>query len=112
MADSLLDMAERLLDMADRLWDLLPVVKANIDHPDFEGAYSIKKVLPALVPGLTYEGRTIADGQDAKVSRDEAIRLRQGPEKTAILDDAGAYGELDTLAMVVILRVLRRLASG
>jgi hypothetical protein len=97
--------------MADRLWDLLPVVRANIDHPDFEGSWSIKKVLPVLVPGLTYEGRAVSDGSDAQAAWDRAIHLDDVPEKDALLQDIRAYCELDTFAMVEILRVLRGFAG-
>ena len=39
-----------------RLWDLLPVVRNNVYHPAFAGSYSMKSVLPALVPEMSYEG--------------------------------------------------------
>jgi hypothetical protein len=111
LADEFPEHTGRLRRMADRLWDLLPVVRANIDHPDFEGSWSIKKVLPVLVPGLTYEGRAVSDGSDAQAAWDRAIHLEDGPEKDALLQDIRAYCELDTFAMVEILRVLRGFAG-
>ena len=38
----------------NRLWDLHAVVKSHYYHPEFDGSYSIKAVLPALVPSLSY----------------------------------------------------------
>ncbi len=37
-----------------RFLDLLAVVRAEFYHPGFGGSFSIKTVLPALVPGLAY----------------------------------------------------------
>ena len=48
-----------------RLWDLLPVVRNHVYHPRFGGSFSLKYVLPALVPDMTYEGMEVADGTDA-----------------------------------------------
>jgi hypothetical protein len=49
--------------------------------------YSLKAVLPALVPDLTYEGTEVANGQDAGLAwvslirgtGDQAERERLGP---------------------------------
>lgn len=40
-----------------RLWDLLPVIRSPTYHIDYRGSFSLKDVLPALVPKMTYEGR-------------------------------------------------------
>jgi len=39
-----------------RLVDLLPVAKGHYYHPSQQGSWSIKKVLPALVPELEAAG--------------------------------------------------------
>jgi hypothetical protein len=49
-------------------WDLLPVIRNHIYHPKFAGSYSIKNVLPALVPELSCQGMAVADGQQAGVA--------------------------------------------
>jgi hypothetical protein len=59
------EFAGRIKKIQRRLWDLLPVVRNHVYHPNFAGSYSIKNVLPALVPGMTYEGMEVADGTDA-----------------------------------------------
>jgi hypothetical protein len=37
------------------------------------GSYSLKKVLPALVPEMTYEGMEVADGQAAGLAWESLI---------------------------------------
>jgi len=44
------DLAPELLAMEPRIVDLLPVVKAHYYHRDMQGSFSIKAVLPTLVP--------------------------------------------------------------
>jgi hypothetical protein len=36
--------------------------------PAFAGSYSLKYVLPALVPDMIYEGMEVANGTDAGVA--------------------------------------------
>jgi hypothetical protein len=71
------------------------------------GSYSLKMVLPALIPEMTYENLEIQEGGMASTfflklaqtqDEEERKRLRQ-----ALLD----YCELDTLAMVKILEKLK-----
>jgi hypothetical protein len=87
-----------------RLWDLLPVVRKHVYHPAFAGSYSLKSVLPALVPDMTYEGMPVANGQEAGLDWELLVRggLDQ-PERErtrkALLDYCGQ----DTLALVRML---------
>ena len=57
------EFAGRIKKIQRRLWDLLPVIRNHVYHPAFAGSYSLKNVLPALVPGMTYEGMEVADGR-------------------------------------------------
>jgi predicted RecB family nuclease len=100
------EFADRIKQIQARLWDLLPVVRNNDYHPAFAGSYSLKAVLPALVPTLTYHGMEVANGQDAglaweslKGSLDQAEREET---RKALLNYCGQ----DTLAMV---RLVERL---
>ena len=61
-----------LNDIASRLTDLLPVIRNYVYHPDFGGSFSLKSVLPALVPEVRYDGLAIADGESASL---ELVRL-------------------------------------
>lgn len=105
------EFAERIKNIQHRLWDLLPVVRNHVYHPAFAGSYSLKAVLPALVPEMSYDGMAVANGQEAGLAwqslvrrsfeRTEYDRLRQ-----ALLDYCGQ----DTLALVRLLDKLRESA--
>ena len=44
----------------DRTVDLLPVVRNHAYHPDFRGSFSLKSVVPALLPHLAYDDLEVA----------------------------------------------------
>jgi predicted RecB family nuclease len=102
--------AKELERIEHRLVDLLPAVRNHVYHPDFGGGFSIKKTLPALVPGLSYADLKIQDGEIATV---ELQRLmlegdRTPPAERAALREALLrYCERDTWAMVKVLEKLR-----
>jgi predicted RecB family nuclease len=103
------EFAEQIKAIQRRLWDLLPVVRDRVYHPAFAGSYSLKAVLPALVPEMTYEGMAIANGQAAGIAWDSLVRggLDQAERERAtkaLLD----YCRKDTLALVKLLETLRR----
>jgi hypothetical protein len=108
-------LACELEDVAARLVDLLPLVRNHIYHPDFGGSFSIKRVLPALVPGLSYDDLRIADGQLATV---ELQRLMFDHDGTTATQRAGLaralsrYCERDTWAMVKLWERIRGLVGG
>jgi predicted RecB family nuclease len=102
------EFAGRTKKIQRRLWDLLPVVRNHVYHPKFAGSFSIKKVLPALVPTMTYKGMEVADGTDAGLAWELLIRggldqTERDRIKKALLDYCGQ----DTLAMVRLLEKLR-----
>ena len=63
LAEWLPEFAERIKDIQSRLWDLLPLIRNYVYHPAFAGSYSLKSVLPALVPEMTYDGMDVGNGQ-------------------------------------------------
>jgi predicted RecB family nuclease len=90
-----------------RLWDLLPVIKNHYYHPAFNGSYSIKSVLPAVVPSLGYGDLVIQDGGQAAAQYYRMIFLETDwVEQAAIREALLRYCERDTLAMVELRRVL------
>src|SRR5450759_1607652 len=54
---------KRIKKIQSRLWDLLPVVRNHVYHPAFAGSFSLKAVLPALVPEMTREALVDYCGQ-------------------------------------------------
>ena len=59
--------------LLERLWDLLKVIQGNYYHPDFHGSFSIKQVLPVLVPGMGYDDLSIADGREASAAYQNSL---------------------------------------
>lgn len=108
LASWLPEFAEPIKHIQSRVFDLLPVIRNHVYHPAFAGSYSLKSVLPALVPDLTYEGMDVANGQHAGLAWESLIR-GTGDEaererlRKALLD----YCRQDTLALVKILDKLR-----
>jgi predicted RecB family nuclease len=99
--------AERISAIQARLFDLLPVVREHTYHPAYAGSYSIKSVLPALVPDLTYDGMQVANGRAAGVAWQSLVRGGLscddcGKIRKSLLD----YCDQDTLAMVKLLEKL------
>ena len=71
-----------------------------------KGSYSIKAVLPALVPELSYKGMEIADGGMAMDAYHQMCAMTDSGEIEKIRKALLSYCELDTLAMVEILNYL------
>ena len=94
---------EALLD--GRMVDLLLLVRTHCYHPGFHGSFSIKSVLPALVPHLGYDDLAINDGSLASMAYTEMRRPETTPERRAeIRRDLLAYCERDTLAEVELFK--------
>ena len=102
----------RIKKIQRRLWDLLPVMRNYVYHPAFAGSFSLKAVLPALVPEMTYEGMEVAGGQDAGLAWESLVRGNlDGAERDRIRKALLDYCGQDTLALVKLIRRLR-LASA
>ena len=71
-------------------------------HPEFRGSFSIKSVLPALVPGMGYDDLEIAEGQTAAVRYASALGSAAPEDRKCIFEDLRAYCAQDTLAMVAL----------
>ena len=99
---------DRIEDIQGRLWDPLPVMRAHVYDLEFLGSYSLKRVLPALVPGMTYDGMEVAEGNEAGLAWERMVHAEAGSEERKRLRDALlAYCKQDTLAMLRLLEVLQ-----
>ena len=96
---------ERVIDLA------IPFQQNSFVDHRFLGSYSIKKVLPVLVPELSYKDLGINEGLAAQRKWMQAVLEEKfsETERIQILDDLEKYCELDTLAMVEIYRFLKRI---
>jgi len=91
-----------------RVYDLMDIfANGYYVHPDFMGSASIKKVLPVLVPELTYKDLAIGEGMTAQVQWMKAARgLMSDEEAERLYAHLITYCGQDTLAMVKIFEVL------
>ena len=111
LATALPDRALALRAIQRRLFDLHPVVLNGYYHPDFRGSFSIKNVLPVLVPGMGYGDLEVAEGQIAAVRYARALASDSRDERLRIFGDLRAYCARDTLAMVELRRALAGLSE-
>jgi len=100
--------AKFLEEINEGMFDLMTVFsKGNYVDAAFKGSSSIKKVLPVVVPHLTYKTLGIQKGDQA-IERWEKMIDEATPqtEKDQIASDLLEYCKLDTFAMVEIYRFL------
>ena len=94
--------------LGGRIVDLWKIVKEHCYHPDFHGSFSIKAVLPALVPGLGYGDLEIQEGSLASMAYAEMIASdTPAKRRKQIRKNLLAYCERDTEAMVRLYEVLK-----
>ena len=96
-----------LLAINARVVDLLPIARERYYHPSQQGSWSIKKVLPAIVPELRYDALDgVQDGGMAMEAFMEAIQPSTSADrKNQIEQQLLAYCKLDTYAMVRLWQV-------
>jgi len=109
LAESQPRWAGTIADVQSRLFDLHNVIKRHVCLADFHGRTSLKRVLPALVDDVSYEGLAVPNGEVAMLRYDEAVwgDLAE-PERDAIFQDLLRYCATDTLAMVRLYEQLMR----
>jgi hypothetical protein len=97
-----------LSNIIDRLEDLMtPFQKRLYYSPEMQGSYSIKKVLPALVPELSYQNLAIQEGGTASNTFASMLQGNFEGDVAKTRKDLLDYCKLDTLAMVKILEKLK-----
>ncbi|MFQ6078505.1 MAG: DUF2779 domain-containing protein [Thermodesulfobacteriota bacterium] len=94
---------DRLDALRDRCKDLLSRIRRGYYHPGFNGSFSLKSVLPVLVPSLSYEDLSIQEGTMAGIEYLKMIAPETPTdEKERIRRELLEYCGQDTLAMVKI----------
>jgi hypothetical protein len=106
------DLGTPLQAILGRLVDLLSFITEYVYHPDFKGSSSIKKILPVLVPDLSYKELDIGDGDTAitrfaRMARGEITGNDIEPTRRHLLE----YCKLDTFAMVRLHETLLKMAA-
>ena len=91
-----------------RLKDLMkPFQNGWYYTPEMKGSYSIKQILPALVPELSYKKLKINEGGTASSTFAAMANGSFDGDFKQNRQDLLHYCKMDTYAMVEILRVLR-----
>jgi uncharacterized protein DUF2779 len=88
---------------------MIPFRKKDIYRWEMEGSYSIKYVLPALVPELNYDDMEINDGGMASNAYLGMWEMQDHSEIEKIRNALLDYCKMDTLAMVRILEELKKM---
>ena len=95
------DLEKPLNALIDRIVDLHEIIRKNYYDSEFRGSTSIKKVLPVVVPELSYDGMAIGDGMLASAVFAYLAKGRyDSSEIVKIREELLEYCKLDTLAMV------------
>src|SRR3989344_5069755 len=97
-----------LSGLNDRMSDLMvPFSKGWFVDKDFFGRASIKWVLPALLPELSYKELNITNGGQAqRIWMETILKGKNAQQKEQILEDLRKYCNLDTYAMYAIYKYL------
>jgi len=105
--------ASKLHALLPRIVDLLPIARNHYYHPSQRGSWSIKRVLPAVCPELSYRDlEDVQHGLGAVDAYKEAIDSETTPERKANLrKQLLKYCELDTLATVKIWQFFKGISN-
>jgi len=112
----LTELAERMPDHAEavecvqaRIVDLMAPFRGQSYYtPEMRGSYSIKAVLPALAPDLSYSRLSIQDGTSASIAYEGLFKEPDARRRALVRRRLLDYCRLDTLAMVRVLASLER----
>jgi hypothetical protein len=105
------DLELPISDLISRFVDLLSLVKDNYYHPAFRGSFSIKRVLPVMVPGYDYSDLAIGEGESASAAFVDIVEGRvDDDEMDNVIFDLLEYCKRDTEAMVRIWQRLQVIA--
>ncbi len=97
-------------NIVSRMKDLMVIFQQRQYYvPEMKGSYSIKQVLPAMVPGFNYENLAIGDGGAASHAFSSLVSEKDKIKVQSVRKNLLEYCRQDTMAMVEILNVLQSL---
>lgn len=109
LAEAYPQISNELMAIHDNIKDLMaPFASKSYYHPKMKGSYSIKYVLPALVPELelAYKDLNLIHHGGEAMQAYAAMTFMKETEREAYKQALLEYCKLDTLAMVKILEKL------
>jgi hypothetical protein len=99
-----------LTKLTARIADLMkPFQQFAFYKKEMHGSYSIKSVLPAIAPELSYKDLVIADGGTASTAFYSLFQGNYKGDVDTLRNDLLKYCERDTWAMVVLMGRLREI---
>ncbi len=102
--------SEFFLDLNERIFDLMKVFTQYYADPKFGGSFSIKNVLPVMLPELTYKSLEIQNGTMALSEWEKTINSNMTDERREETRyNLLRYCELDTRAMVELYQALQKI---
>jgi hypothetical protein len=84
-----------------------PFRRRDIYHWRMNGSYSLKSVLPALVPEMTYDGMEISDGSMASQAYFTMGEISYPAELARLRKSLLDYCRQDTLGLVRLVEKMR-----
>lgn len=112
LADAFPEKSGDIVHLINNIRDLMILFRdKSFYHWKFNGSYSIKAVLPALLPELSYDNLEISDGGMASSGWLRMIQSNNEKEKSEIRKQLLQYCGLDTLAMVRILEIMKEMVA-
>jgi len=99
-ADQIESVLERVVDL------MVPFRRKHLYTPEMNGSYSLKAVLPALVPDLAYDDLEIQEGGSASMTYESLYSNTNSESVAKKRADLLKYCELDTMSMIRILEEL------
>jgi hypothetical protein len=102
LADRYPRLRRSLIAISERIVDLLPIARRCFYHPSQQGSWSIKNVLPAIAPDLSYDKFDgVRDGGMAATAYLEAVHPQTpSRRKDKVRQELLDYCSLDTYALV------------
>ncbi|WP_139452074.1 DUF2779 domain-containing protein [Campylobacter armoricus] len=108
------EFSEHLLNIEKNIKDLMiPFQNKDFYHYKMQGSYSIKKVLPALIPDMeqAYKNLNLIHNGSEAMKSFETMQNMDENKRKALRQALLEYCKLDTLAMVKILKHLEELVK-
>jgi hypothetical protein len=104
---------DRIEGFIQNIRDLaIPFQRKDVYHWKMKGSFSLKNVLPSLLPEMTYSNLEIQDGGMAMNAYQNLIENPDLAESAKLRQALLDYCRLDTLAMVKILEKLQKMCRG
>ncbi len=98
------EIEKRINQIADLM---IPFQKRYYYTPEMKGSYSIKYVLPALVPEMSYDKLEIKEGGTASLAFESLYYEKNIFKREQIRKNLLEYCKMDTLAMVEVFNKLK-----